>query len=244
VRLDPATNIAIMRSAPAFGRFHTFCAAIEANEGQAGATLQGATVSDDEGSDDDDDDASRSERPTTRYHPDLPSEAFLPTPTLLEQQTVHTIPTEDVEVQAATPQAELLAWHYRLGHLPFAKIKNMAERGDLPAGLASCKAPRCAACLFGKATRRAWRSKAPLNQRTVPPVTAPGSVVAVDQMISATPGLIAQMRGFITHKRYNVTTVFVDHFSGLSFVFFQQSTGAFETVEAKRAFERYAKTTA
>ncbi len=49
------------------------------------------------------------------------------------------------------------------------------------------------------------------------------------------------MRGFITKKRYTVTTVFVDHLSGLSFVYNQQSTSAAETVEAKRAFERYAK---
>ena len=63
----------------------------------------------------------------------------------------------------------------------------------------------------------------------------------MDQMISATPGLIAQMKGFITQKRYTVTTVFVDHFSGLSFVYLQKSTTAFETVEAKRSFERYAK---
>lgn len=38
-----------------------------------------------------------------------------------------------------------------------------------------------------------------------------------------------------------VTTVFVDQYSGLSFVHFQQSTGAFETIRAKQAFERYAK---
>mgnify|MGYP000653665129 FL=1 len=76
---------------------------------------------------------------------------------------------------------------------------------------------------------------------TTPPATSPGAVVAVDQMISATPGFIAQMRGFITRKRYKVTTVFVDHFSGLSFVYLQKSTSAEETVEAKRAFERYAK---
>jgi hypothetical protein len=64
----------------------------------------------------------------------------------------------------------------------------------------------------------------------------------MDQMISSTPGLIGQMKGFLTHQRYTATTVFVDHFSGLSFVFNQQTTTAAETVEAKQAFERYAKT--
>jgi hypothetical protein len=60
-------------------------------------------------------------------------------------------------------------------------------------------------------------------------------------MISAVPGFIAQMRGFITRKRYKVTTVFVDQFSGLSFVYTQKSTTAAETVQAKEAFERFAK---
>lgn len=76
---------------------------------------------------------------------------------------------------------------------------------------------------------------------TTPPATSPGAVVASDQMISATPGFIAQVRGFITRKRYKVTTVFVDHFSGISFVYLQKSTSVAKTVEAKRAFERYAK---
>jgi hypothetical protein len=58
----------------------------------------------------------------------------------------------------------------------------------------------------------------------------------------STPGLIAQRRGFLTRQRYKVTTVFVDHFSGLSFTYLQNSTTAAETVEAKHAFERYAKT--
>ena len=50
------------------------------------------------------------------------------------------------------------------------------------------------------------------------------------------------MKGFLTHRRYTATTVFVDHFSGLSFVYNQQTTTAAETVEAKLAFERYANT--
>jgi hypothetical protein len=43
-------------------------------------------------------------------------------------------------------------------------------------------------------------------------------------------------------QRYRCATVFVDHFSGLSFVFLQQSTSAVETLQAKAAFEHYADT--
>ena len=75
----------------------------------------------------------------------------------------------------------------------------------------------------------------------IPPVTSPGAVVSVDQMESAVPGLIAQMKGFITKSRYNIATVYVDHFSGLSYVYIQKGSTVAETVEGKRAFERYAK---
>jgi hypothetical protein len=91
--------------------------------------------------------------------------------------TVHVVP-KDEDTQSNSAQAQLLAWHYHLGHVPFEKIRQMAARGDLPAALRDCRVPKCAACLFGKATRRAWRSKAPTNKVKTPPVTAPGSVVA------------------------------------------------------------------
>jgi hypothetical protein len=48
------------------------------------------------------------------------------------------------------------------------------------------------------------------------------------------------MRGFLTRQRYKVATVFVDHYSRLSFVYLQKSTSGEETVQAKRAFKAYA----
>jgi hypothetical protein len=62
----------------------------------------------------------------------------------------------------------------------------------------------------------------------------------VDQLESTTPGLIAQVKGWITTKRYRAATIFVDHHSALSYVHLQKSTNAEETLEAKVAFERYA----
>jgi Reverse transcriptase (RNA-dependent DNA polymerase) len=69
---------------------------------------------------------------------------------------------------------------------------------------------------------------------------APGDIVAMDQMVSPTPGLVAQMKGFITGQRYTGATIFVDHFSNLSFVYLQKGLTIVETLEAKAAFERYA----
>jgi hypothetical protein len=140
------------------------------------------------------------------------------------------------------PQAELLRWHYRLGHASFAKLVAMAQRGDIPKRLATCPIPMCAGCQYGEFTKRPWRTKAPpqtLNHLNT--VTAPGACVSVDQLESRTPGFIAQLSGFLTKARYNSATVFVDHFSRLSYVHLQRSTGGEETLEAKRAFERFAE---
>jgi hypothetical protein len=41
------------------------------------------------------------------------------------------------------PSAQLLHWHYRLGHVSFKKIQAMAHQGRLPKALANCKSPQC-----------------------------------------------------------------------------------------------------
>jgi hypothetical protein len=69
---------------------------------------------------------------------------------------------------------------------------------------------------------------------------APGDIVAMDQMVLPKPGLVAQMKGFITGQRYTGAKIFVDHFSNLSFVYLQKGLTIVETLEAKAAFERYA----
>ena len=43
-------------------------------------------------------------------------------------------------------------------------------------------------------------------------------------------------------QRYNYATVFVDHYSRLSYVYVQKTDYATETLTAKQAFERYART--
>jgi hypothetical protein len=59
-------------------------------------------------------------------------------------------------------------------------------------------------------------------------------------MVSPTPGLIAQMTGFLTKERYKCATVFVDHYSRRGFIYLQKSASAEETLQAKTAFERQA----
>ena len=70
----------------------------------------------------------------------------------------HVIP-EDQEPKSLDPHDELLRWHYRLGHLPFDCIKQLAIKGQLPKRLPTCQTPFCAACQYGKMTKLPWRVK-------------------------------------------------------------------------------------
>ncbi len=54
--------------------------------------------------------------------------------------------------------AELLKKHHCLNHLPMAKMQVMAKQGILSKKWAKCDIPICTSCLYGKATRRPWRT--------------------------------------------------------------------------------------
>ena len=137
-------------------------------------------------------------------------------------------------------QLELLRLHNKYGHISFKLLQNLASQGLIPKKLGKCEKPTCPSCLYGKQTKRPWRTKAsPMSIGGRKP-SKPGECVSVDQMISKTPSLMAQVKGWLTKKRYTAATVFADHASGLSYVHVTESTTAEETLEAKAAFEAYA----
>jgi hypothetical protein len=93
-------------------------------------------------------------------------------------------------------------------------------------------------CLYGQATKKPWQTKAQPNK--IRTVTKPGECVSVDQLESPIPGFKGQNKGFFFRERYKVATIFVDHFSPLSYVHLQESTKGDKTLLARRAFEAYA----
>ena len=117
-------------------------------------------------------------------------------PAVIEDDDTSVIIDEE-DRQKSTPEAELLMAHHRFQHISFSKLQEMARQGILPKKLAHCKIPSCSACLYGKATKRAWRSKLG-KQTTEKKALKPGEVISVDQMVSPVPGLITQMVGFLT----------------------------------------------
>ncbi len=148
---------------------------------------------------------------------------------------------DEEDIQPTNLAAEMLRYHHKFGHVSFARLQEMAKLGIIPKRLAKCPVPTCSACLYAKAIRRKWRGKTANNSDEATKPSKPGECVSVDQLKSPTPGLIAQLSGFLTTKRYGYATVYIDHASRVSFVYLQKSTTAEETLEGKRAFEQYAK---
>ena len=168
-----------------------------------------------------------------------------------ERQTPQTVSFEDEINQHEKPtqiddpithrdEALFMSWHLKLGHVPFKVIRWMSSLGILPKKLQHCKKTICPACMYGKQKRRPWRVKGQA-QGQIRKANVPGQCVSVDQLISGTAGLVAQTTGKLTTARYKVATIFVDHYSDLDFVYIQESTSAEETINAKKAFERFAK---
>jgi hypothetical protein len=122
---------------------------------------------------------------------------------------------EDVQLLAANKQAELMQWHYRLGHLTFPKLKQLALNGKIPKKLAKVLPPKCAGCLFGAMTKLSWQGKETKAYHELFVATKPGECILVDQMTSTEVGFYAQLKSKLTKKRYKCATVFVNHFSRL-----------------------------
>jgi len=83
---------------------------------------------------------------------ELPSQAIRCGP-LTYDPSPPTEEGEDVHLATANDQAELMRWHYRLGHLTFAKLKQLTLNGEIPKKLAKITPPKCAGCLFGVMTK-------------------------------------------------------------------------------------------
>ena len=126
------------------------------------------------------------------------------------------------------------------GSFSFECIKQLAWPGQLPKRLLTCKKPFCLACQYGKMTKHPWRVKGD-DKKATKTATRPGQIVSMDQLESNTHGFIAQLKGKLTQQQYKYATVFVDQFSGYTFVYLQRCITSKETVMAKHAFESEAE---
>jgi hypothetical protein len=147
---------------------------------------------------------------------------------------------EDTQLAAANNQTKLMCWHYQLGHLPFAKLKQLALNREIPKKLAKAKPPKCAGCLFGAMTKITWRGREAKASHKVFIATKPGECISVNQMLSTEAGFYAQMKGKLTKKQYRCAMIFVDHYNHLRYVHLQVNNSSVKTLATKRAFESFA----
>ena len=255
VPLDPKTNVGLTTTAAGARSFRAFCATINVPETVQPNIFTTHVIPDD------DDESFQPKDPIAPPNSD-PEEVEDPPGAIDEPMTpgatqtavikalpqttmvdlgplTHIIP-EDQEPTTLDPHDELLRWHYRLGHLSFDRIRQLARMDQLPKRLLTCKKPFCTACQYGKLTKRPWKVKGD-DKTNAKVATRPGQVVSVDQLESNTSGFIAQLKGRLTQQRYHYATVFVDQFSGYTFVYLQRRITSEETVQAKHAFERAAE---
>ena len=74
-------------------------------------------------------------------------------PATTDVEHLPNIITDEEDRISKTPTAELLRYHYDMGHISFTKLQQMAKQRVLPHHLAKCAIPVCSACQYAKATR-------------------------------------------------------------------------------------------
>ena len=162
---DPKSNVGITTTASGARSFRAFHSTITAPETRQTNIFTTHVIPDDE-----DDDSFQPKDPIKTIMPgegtpepisNETQKAMTPDQhtTLIDMEPVTQVIPEDQEPTSLDPHDELLRWHYRLGHLPFDRIKQLAHKGQLPKRLLSSTKPLCSACQYGKLTKRPWRVK-------------------------------------------------------------------------------------
>ena len=235
IPLDHA-NVATFNTASGFNRFSLYCqeAKVDIEQEDLHPTIiaESAALIEDDDEDEEVDPKFKVDTPkAVSFDLDGPNTPASNAPHVIEDE-------EDRQVDNIS--AEFLKYHQKFNHCSPRRMQLLARSGVIPRRLAKCPVPVCSACLYGKATRHPWRTK-PSNSPSDGKVpTTASEVVSVDQLDANVAGLVAQMAGRPTRSRYKTVTVFVDHATDFSYVHFQKSSNAEETVEGKELFERYA----
>ena len=147
-------------------------------------------------------------------------------------------------------QKTLLMLHYKLGHLGFKHIQWLVSIGKLKVRngkkVQDCEIPKCAACLFGKMTKRApsaATTKQPKEEKEMALKAGdllPGQRVSMDHYECRQPGrLYGTMGGSRAHS-FCGGAIFVDHATGYVSVQHQITLGAADTIQSKIRYERAA----
>ena len=140
-----------------------------------------------------------------------------------------------------TLQQEFLYLHNRLYHMHNHWLLKLPKERVIPHRLAALKEklPICASCRFGQAHKRPWWTK---GKHTNPIRSKydvnPGDCVSTDQIVSAQPGMVLQMSGYLTSNRIWGIALFMDHATDYTHGNLMRSLDLDNTLGAKKSFEK------
>ena len=138
VPLDTATNVGLTTTASGARFFRSFCVTLDQQETKQTNIYTTHIIPDD-----DDDESFQPKDPVEPPQATgdntgellmTKDDAAITTPqaTVIDMGPItHVIPY-DLKPKTLDPQDELLRWNYHLGHLPFDRVKQLANKGQLP----------------------------------------------------------------------------------------------------------------
>ena len=195
IPLNRSNNVATLTTTPGYERFEAFCAEadIGENEGEDRNPIicqQTISIVED-----------KIDLLHTKEIEDTPGCEICAFDTVVNNKATKPTSRSFRNIGELSTEAQMLQLHRDLQHIPFSRIQTMARLGIVNKRFAKCQIPTCAACCFGRATRRKWRNPGKHTAKDKPDMQ-PGDQISVDQIVSATPGFIAQTTGILTKKRY------------------------------------------
>ena len=138
VLLDPHTNVQLTTTAAGTRTYHAFCESINEEETKETNIFTAHVIPDDE------DDESfqpkdpvappsdEEDEPVASPKQSHETPGLGPSTTLVDLGPISHVIPEDDEPTSLNPHDDLLRWHYRMGHLPFDQVKQLAQTGQLP----------------------------------------------------------------------------------------------------------------
>ncbi len=139
-------------------------------------------------------------------------------------------------------EQEFKGIHYKMNHFPLPAMITLAEKGKLNRKFAKLKhrLPVCMSCIFGTAHCKPWCLKGEKGSIRKHDDDAPDKCVSINHMISAQPGLIPHVAGFLTNLRIWAATIFVDHYLDYIYIALMHNLTLDKTLLAKSSFECHA----
>ena len=99
------------------------------------------------------------------------------------------------------------------------------------------KPPICASCHFGRDHKQPWQTKGKhSNPIRYKDYLNPGYCVSTDQIVSAQPGMVPQIIGYLTSDQIRGITLFVNHETDYTYGPLMRSLDLEETLDANNAF--------